>query len=498
MANFKVLLVYPNLTLVSLLPNNIALLSACLKKEGFDVRVFDTTLYRTNESPTNDEMRVERMQVRRFNMKEAGVELKKADVYREFAGLVNEYKPDLIGVSVVDNTLELGINLIRGIDYNRIPVVFGGVSAIVNPEGLISRNEVKMICVGEGEEALVELVKSLRDGLPYDGIKNLWIKKPDSKVIRNGLRKPVDLDALPFEDFSVFEPQRIFRPMQGKMVSMLPINFDRGCPYICSFCDAPLFQSLYRNNGYSYYRVKSLKRIHQEMSYQVARFNISYFYFNSETFLVMPEEKLKEFARMYSEFRLPFWCQTRVETITDAKVRILKEMNCDRISFGLEHGNEEFRKKTLNKHFTNKQVIEAFRILKKYKIKVSVNNIIGFPDETRELVFDTIELNRKIKADSVNGFVFQPYFGTRLRDYCVKKGYLASESAITEDIIGASPLEMPQFSRREIEGLLRTFVLYVRLPKRFYPEIRKAEQLNADGDIALARLRDMFFKDYFK
>jgi hypothetical protein len=211
----------------------------------------------------------------------------------------------------------------------------------------------------------------------------------------------------------------------------------------------------------------------------------------------MSVNKLKEFSKMYSEFGLPFWCQTRIETINDEKIKILKEMNCDRISIGLEHGNEEFRKKMLQKTFTNQQVIDAFKILNKYKIKVSVNNIIGFPDETRELVFDTINLNRQIKADSINGFVFQPYSGTYLREYSIKKGYLSQGSMKIDNPIGCSVLNMPQLSKEEIEGLLRTFVLYVRLPKKYYPKIKEAEQLTVKGDRILEELRGIFFNNYF-
>ena len=172
-------------------------------------------------------------------------------------------------------------------------------------------------------------------------------------------------------------------------------------------------------------------------------------------------------------------------------------MNCDRISIGLEHGNEEFRKKMLKKNFTNKRVIEGFKILNKYNMKISVNNMIGFPDETREMVFDTINLNRQIKVDSVNGFVFQPYCGTYLRDYCIKKGYLPEDNTMIDNPIGSSVLNMPQLSKEEIEGLLRTFVLYVRLPKKYYPKIKEAEELNDKGDKVLAELREIFFEKYF-
>lgn len=500
MENIRVLLVYPNLMLVSLLPNNIALLSGALKREGFDVKVFDSTLYKTTEK-TNDELRVERMQVRKFNIDDAGIKIKEKDIFDEFKELVKEFKPHLIGVSVVDDTVKMGLDLIQSANTKNIPVIFGGVHAIVNSEELISNSNVDMICVGEGEKTIVELCKRIQNKESYVNIENLWIKKENGKIIRNNLGKAVDLDDLPYEEFSVFEKQRIYRPMQGKMLAVIPINFDRGCPYRCTFCDAPSLLDYYKKAGIKYYRIKSIERIYKEMKYQTSNNNVSYFYFNSETFLAMSENKLKEFAKMYSEFNLPFWCQTRIETVTEEKIRLLKEMNCDRISIGIEHGNEEFRNSILKKTFTNEQLLKAFEILNKYNLKISVNNMLGFPDETRELVFDTIRLNRRIKADSINGFVFQPYLGTYLRDYCIEKGYLLKDIKVLDSSIGSpigkSILDMPQMSKGEIEGLLRTFVLYVKMPEEYFPRIRKAEELSAEGDSELAELREILFNKYF-
>ena len=62
--------------------------------------------------------------------------------------------------------------------------------------------------------------------------------------------------------------------------------------------------------------------------------------------------------------------------------------------------------------------------MEKSRIPVTVNNIVGFPDETRALAFDTIRLNRMIKADSFNAYFFTPYRGTPFRQYCIDKGYL--------------------------------------------------------------------------
>lgn len=501
MNRFKVLIVYPNLMMVSTLPNNIALLSACLKEDGHDVRLFDATLYHTAEK-SNDELRVERMQVRRFDINEWGVTLNDNNIFEDFNALVDSYNPDLVALSIVDDTVDMGLALIHAASLKQkgIPVIAGGVHVYFNAQNLIQDTGIDMLCIGEGEIPLKTLCNRLKAGQSFHDIPNLWVKTHSGQVVKNALAPPIDINALPIEDFSIFEEQRLYRPMQGKIVKTLPFNLDRGCPYHCTFCDAPAINNMYKQvNGKPYYRQKTIQRIHTEISHQLEKYDINYIYFNSETFLAMSVKKLREFKEMYAEFQLPFWCQTRIETIEDEKIKILKEMNCDRISIGLEHGNEQFRKKILNKHFTNTALIEGFDILKKYGMKVSVNNIIGFPDETRELIFDTIQLNRRIRADSINGFIFQPYTGTSLLQYCIDKGYYAYDQNQSHagTPIGDPAITMPHISNAEIKGLLRTFVLYVKMPESYFPQIRMAEQLNEKGDAALQELRDVFFEKYF-
>ena len=51
---------------------------------------------------------------------------------------------------------------------------------------------------------------------------------------------------------------------------------------------------------------------------------------------------------------------------------------------------------------TNKQVVEAFRTIAKGGIAFSVNLIIGFPGETRNLVMETVELVKQIYSSFLN------------------------------------------------------------------------------------------------
>jgi len=495
MNNFKVLLVYPNLQMVNLLPPNIAVLSAYLKEHGIDVKVFDTTLYRTEEKSV-DEIRVEHMQLRPFNLKRKGVEYKNTDIFEDFKKLVTEYKPDIVGVSATDDTYELGMALISKVRSKGIYVVLGGIYPTFSPDKAISNENVDAICLGEGEEALLELCKRMSEKKDIKDIKNIWVKE-NGKIYKNILRNCTDINKLPFEDFSVFEEKRLFRPMQGKMRKMIPVSPDRGCPY--DFCAAPSIRKTYKDaKSTPYLRIKHLSRVMDELEFNIERYNADYIYFNSETFFVRTESDMQKFAKEYSKkIKLPFWCQTRIETITEKKIKMLEDMNCDRMSIGIEHGNEKFRKKILSKNFSNKQVIKAFDILAKSRIPITVNNIVGFPDETRELAFDTIKLNREIKSDSINAYFFVPYSGTPLRQYCIDKGYLNPE-AKTDNLMSSSILNMPHFTSDQIKGIVRTFPLYVKMPESYFDKIKIAESLDDKGDKALGELREIFFSKYFK
>ena len=189
--------------------------------------------------------------------------------------------------------------------------------------------------------------------------------------------------------------------------------------------------------------------------------------------------------------------QTRVETFTPENVEALAKLNCNRISVGLEHGNEEFRRKIIGKGFTNQRLIDVFHnILDPSPIPITINNIIGFPDETRALTFDTIELNRYLACDSINAFYYMPYRGTSMREDCVKRGYV-TEDTKTGTLHGGAVLDMPQYNKDAIMGMVRTFCLYVKFPKERWPTIQRAEQFDDEGNRTFEALAKEYTERFF-
>ena len=98
------------------------------------------------------------------------------------------------------------------------------------------------------------------------------------------------------------------------------------------------------------------------------------------------------------------------------------------ISFGLESGSEHLRKKVIKKpNFTNKQAIENLKMVKRYGISFNVFNIVGFPEETEEMIFETINVNHSIKPPYYQVF-FSTWEGVSLRDYSIENNYLDKDS----------------------------------------------------------------------
>jgi len=485
----KILLIYPNIRGMNMLPPAIALFSAILKQEGHEVSLFDATDY-PNPEDTNfnsDKVKEKNLNARPFDDTMLKISFKEEDVCKAFIRHVEDFSPDLMAMSCVEDTFLVGISLLKEVARFKIPTVVGGVFSTFAPEFILSYPEVDMVCVGEGEHVIAELCERIEKGKPYDDIAGLWVRKKD-RIIRNPVGLPIDMNENPIVDLSIFPEGRLYRPMQGKAWRMFPLETHRGCPYQCSFCNSPSQSNKYKaETGARFLRKKRIEKIRDEIIIFRDQYKAEGLYFWADSFLTFSDREFDEFVEMYSEFKIPFWCQTRPETVTYNRVKKLADVGLFRMAFGIEHGNYEFRKRVLRRDFSNEKIIESLRMVNDVGVMFSVNNILGFPYETRELTFDTIELNRHINADSINAYSFCPFHGTPLRSLCEREGFV-ERGVIVRSLTRSTILKMPQYSPEEIEGLRRCFVLYVKMPKDVWPEIEKAEKLTPGGDVIHEKL----------
>ena len=245
-----------------------------------------------------------------------------------------------------------------------------------------------------------------------------------------------------------------------------------------------------------YLSEKSVKRAVEEIEYFTKKYNFKWIFLIDETFTIKAD-RVKEFCKLYKEkVGVPFGCMTRPEVISEEKLKWLKEAGCDGIRMGIETGNEEYRRKVLDRHMSQQHIINAFLMAKKVDIPTYSFNMIGLPNETRKDIFSTIELNRKGKVDEVQVTLFYPFKGTRLREYS-EANKLFDESEHLSGYYEGTILKNPNMTRNQIMGLYRTFIIYVKSPKIFWPLIRLLE-FNNPISINLCRLLNTFIKQGVK
>jgi radical SAM superfamily enzyme YgiQ (UPF0313 family) len=243
-----------------------------------------------------------------------------------------------------------------------------------------------------------------------------------------------------------------------------------------------------------YLRRRTVAGIRREIQHLADEYDVNLFYFIDDSFLARPRREIEEFIDMYSDFRIPFWFNTRPEHCSLDILEKLQKVGLFRVSFGVESGNEEFRIKRLGRNITNEKLLRYFEIIDKSGIDYSINCIIGFPFETREMVFDTIRFVRKIKGyDSITVSIFTPYRGTVLREQAIQAGYLDPD-ALTVHTTALSMLNMPHFTAKQIDGLMKTFPLYVEFDESQWPEIEKAERFEPGGEEILVKFSEMYRK----
>lgn len=282
----KVLLIYPNVRGMNMLPPAIALFSAILKRKNHDVKLFDSTDYPNPEDELfdSDKVKEKNLNVMSFDDTLLKISYVEEDVYVAFEKCVKEYKPDLLLMSVTEDMFPIGISLLETTAYLEIPTMLGGVFPTFAPEIVLSYPQVNMVCIGEGEYVIDELCDRMEKNQSYDDIPGLWVKK-DGNIIRNKLGPVVDINNNPPIDLSIFPEGRLYRPMQGKVWRMFPLETHRGCPYTCTYCNSPAQVNKYREeNGTRFFRKKKMEKIREDIVHFITNYNVEALYFWADTF----------------------------------------------------------------------------------------------------------------------------------------------------------------------------------------------------------------------
>jgi radical SAM superfamily enzyme YgiQ (UPF0313 family) len=343
----------------------------------------------------------------------------------------------LIGINAYASTSHRAariISFLRKHINTRVPLVYGGVHATISPEECIKHSDI--VCVGEGEGAIIDLVNAIDKGKPYDTIKNFWIKKGE-KLIKNPVRNIIDnLDSLPLPDYDIHGHYilghgKLRKFKESDLAGQIFFLTGRGCPYGCDYCSNSLFNELYKGKRKSILRWHSPEYIIKGVIYLREKFpQLGFFDIRDDTFSLRPFGDIKKFCKLYKErVGMRFKCLGDPKTISDEKIKLLVDAGCTDIIIGIQ-GSEKTNQEIYHRNQSDENVINAAKILNRYKDKLTVmyDVITCNPYESPEQIISLIKLLQQIPKPyylSVNNLVFFP--GSKLYQRAKADGRIKSE-----------------------------------------------------------------------
>ncbi len=262
---------------------------------------------------------------------------------------LREFKPDLVCFSCVTANYEWALSTARTIsDDLEARILFGGVHPTLCPEDF----EGFEVCIGGGEE--------------YFGGK--------------------------FEPDKVWADREIFfeqLPPVHRRYQIFMTGF--GCPFRCSFCNNhQLHRKLIRRDAYNC--ILELEHLKKR--------GLRYVLFDDDIFTINPGW-LDYFLHHYTHrISLPFTCFGHAHFLDEKTCKILKESGCECVWLGIQNGNEDIRKKILNRQETNEDIASACRRVKNAGMKLMVDHIFGLPCDNK--IPESYEFFKSLKPDVVN------------------------------------------------------------------------------------------------
>jgi len=331
------------------------------------------------------------------------------------------------------------------------------------PEEVIELQGIDAVCIGEGEYVCLDFVNYFAEHGRLDlKADSFWVKDLDGTVNKNPVRPYItDLDQLPFPDLDIFDYGNLRSNVQQNTAEVI---VSRGCLYSCTYCANAQLRNIYPDRTqYARFRspenaIQLLERVLQKDP------KIECFSFN-DAILNVYEDWFYEFTALYKQrIKKKYVCNLRFDLLDEKMIRELADSGCYLVTIGLENGNEEFRKKYLQRSMKNDHIVEVSHMLKKAGIIVNSYNIIGLPHETLPLSLETVKLNARMHTDNIVISFFYPYPTTRLKQIAQEAGFLDPRVRADDPV----QLRMPGYTKSDMFYIRYSFLTLMRRYRKLY------------------------------
>lgn len=366
--------------------------------------------------------------------------------------IVEEMKPNIVGISVLTPTVNSSINLLQSLKGKNSGCFFiaGGIHASSFPDDMIYA-EFDFVIRGEGELTFYELVSKfgLSEMYEIDGI-SFWDESKKKVVHRKDRERIKNLDILGFpkltrKDLEYYEYASIIA--------------SRGCAYQCYYCSS------------SYYwrkvvTVRTVESILCEINYYLD-LGIEHIYFCDDNFFNSPG-MVRALCEKIIENKLKFkWnALIRLDLINEEILRLMKLAGCTCLSIGIECGSKEVLEGI--KKISIDTLIAKFLLIKKENIYTRTTWMIGLGKDFEEEK-KSVDLMKILMPNQISIHMLIPYPNTDAWKNPEKYNLIVDKEHINYDIFTTtfSPYLLDEIhyrhlSKNQIIFLLKYFKMQMK------------------------------------
>jgi anaerobic magnesium-protoporphyrin IX monomethyl ester cyclase len=354
---------------------------------------------------------------------------------------IADFQPNIVGVSATTpqapSAYRLGDKVKQR--WSNILTVIGGVHASIMPQE--AQEHFDLVVVGEGEKTFSQIVQN------FNG------QKPKKEIIQGQVIE--NLDEIPPPTFDLIKIQEYLQhginlpslkpPVMGMVTS-------RGCPFRCAFC-----WNCFRKTKIRYF---SAERIVEDILFLRKEYGVERICFLDDEFLIN-KERINQLSVLFEKHGISSWlkwaCNARATTVTVPLLKMVKDMGCVMVLFGLESGNERMLNYLKAGSVKLADNDNALKIAKEAGISAGGSFIFGTPTETLEEMeesFNWIVNHPSLKLIGIS--ILAPYPGTDVFNLSIEKGLMTKDIDYEKLIQDASP---------EINTLLVTTVPHKKFIK---------------------------------
>jgi len=440
----KVLFIYPPVRLSAAArypPFGFLYLGAVLEQAGIKVEIIDLNLLR----------------------------LKFDDVMR----LVDEKEFDVIGIGGMTTVYYymklLSLHLKKR--HPHIPIMGGGSACSSTPHTVLEKTGIDVVCIGEGEPIVVELVRRLVHKQDLADIPGI-VYRDDNGQLHETKKRPrmMEITDLPYPAYHLLDMEHYIKnnakvyassPQVWNRVkeagidpvrAARPVSLftKRGCPFGCNFC----YRNFGRKVAYS-----SVDYTLGHMSFLEEKFNTAHFVFNDEIFNVNTKWVTEFCERIISEGRKYILSTNnglRANVLDREMLTLMKQAGFCQVGIGIESFYDPTLK-AMRKGQTAEQVYNALKLTRELGLFInSAQLLFGYETDGRESMEANVKALTELGFSSANFSIPCPYPGTYLYDIAKERGLIVDEEGwlmeLADKDISDRVINLSKMTEEEMEG----------------------------------------------